>query len=311
MTLLVLLLPLVLVVVLTGALVLVVVALQRRGAAVPATVGPTLPDRIDRHQRLMRALSVVAGATVLLALPLALPSLTLVSVGPSDGATGVVPALLPLAVAILVVGVLLLGERAWPRPAGEVRTAPLTHRTLGSTSPTWLRRLTLGWAAALLVLLVTCGIVGDGTTVTAVSSDADSAVASSSGPFPGWPYGLPTLAVAAGLLALTWVALTTIRRRPAVVTLTATADEELRRHSSARVLRVTQAALGLTLAGNAFFAGTAIGSVGSGWPEMGVAAPWWGTLGPWLAGVGVLVAFAAVLALLPLPRRGADAGAPR
>ena len=229
-----------------------------------------------------------------LALILTLPALTRGVVGAfgPDGPTGLALALAPLAVAVAYCGAQLIGERTWPRPAGEVRAATLAVRTTATTSPRTLRVLTITWAIALVSVLIVCGILGDGNRYTHSYMTQQGLVTSSSGPFPGWPYGLPTLALTALLCLLAMATLITIRRRPAVPTLSDDEDVALRRRASTYLLVVVQSALGLTLAGNLAFAGFALRS--SDLAVAGIAA---------LSAAGLVALSTAVVATLAL---GAD-----
>ena len=253
-----------------------------------------LPNAIRTHAQRTRTIARAVAAVTVLALILTLPALTRGVVGAfgPDGPTGLALALAPLAVAVAYCGAQLIGERTWPRPAGEVRAATLAVRTTATTSPRTLRVLTITWAIALVSVLIVCGILGDGNRYTHSYMTQQGLVTSSSGPFPGWPYGLPTLALTALLCLLAMATLITIRRRPAVPTLSDDEDVALRRRASTYLLVVVQSALGLTLAGNLAFAGFALRS--SDLAVAGIAA---------LSAAGLVALSTAVVATLAL---GAD-----
>ena len=234
-------------------------SLDQHGTPNPSAA--SLPDAIREHAQRTRFGAWGTATLAVAILALTLPGLTrdvANAVGP-EGPTGLALALTPLAVAITYAGAQLIGERTWPRPAGQVRAATLTARSSATTSPRLLRVVTLTWAGALTALLLACGLLGDGTRYSYSYVTGQDEVTSSTGPFPGWPYGLPTLALAAIAGALTVATLATIRRRPAIATLDAAEDLKRRRRSSTHVLVATQSALGLTLAGNLAFAGSALG----------------------------------------------------
>ena len=86
-----------------------------------------------------------------------------------------------------------------------------------------------------------------------------------SGPFPGWPYGLPILIGAATVLVVTLGVLYLVARRPAVRGTSTTDDDLLRTVSATRVVRGAQLALGITLAGVTFFAGATASNAGWWW----------------------------------------------
>mgnify|MGYP001576123143 FL=1 len=263
------------------------------GRAATATAG-LLPHAIRTHAQRTRTIAWAVAAVTVLALILTLPALTRGVVGAfgPDGPTGLALALAPLAVAVAYCGAQLIGERTWPRPAGEVRAATLAVRTTATTSPRTLRVLTITWAIALVSVVIVCGILGDGNRYTHSYMTQQGLVTSSSGPFPGWPYGLPTLALTALLCLLAMATLITIRRRPAVPTLSDDEDVALRRRASTYLLVVVQSALGLTLAGNLAFAGFALRS--SDLAVAGIAA---------LSAAGLVALSTAVVATLAL---GAD-----
>lgn len=271
------------------------------GASEPWALGA--PDHVVRHARRTRVTAALVAVLATTAFVLGsqwLAPFVAVAVGPA-GPTGLALALAPLLVTFLYVLTSWIGERTWPRPAGEVRSASLAQRSLSSTSPAALRWMTLGWSAALTVVLVWCGLVGDGTLLTVTTGDGDDVVAaSSSGPFPGWPYAIPMLLALAATLLLTWSTLDNVRRRPAITTIPPDQDEGLRRGASGRVLRIAQLGTGLTLAGTLFFAGSAVRAAGQGWPTLGIDGPWWGVGGSWLMVAGPVIAIvSAIVALVP------------
>lgn len=267
-----------------------------------------LPERVARHARRTRWVPPTAGllaAVVLLAAQPALSSRVARAVGP-DGPTGLVLALVPLAVGLVWVGATAVAERTWPAPDGELRHAALAPRSVATTSPRLLRVLTATWGGLLVAVLVTCAIVGDGNSLVVTSGP----VTTSAGPFAGWAYGAPMLAAALALAGLTVLTLRLVRRRPAVPSITPEQDADLRRRTTGGALRVAQAAFGLTLGGTTLVAGVAVHGVTSGLTLNGEPAPAWGALAPWLVGAAWLVLLLAIAATVPWPARAARAAYP-
>ncbi|WP_163544248.1 hypothetical protein [Occultella kanbiaonis] len=198
---------------------------------------------------------------------------------------------------------LWVGEVTWPRPEGSVRTAALVRRTTVDVSPRLPWVMLLVWCGLLAGSVVVFGLIADGTSFTVVYDPprADGLVSSSAGPFPGWPYGVPILAVALLLAGVTQLVLRQVARRPAVAGVAPAADLALRRTSAARLLRGAQLAVGATLAGVLVVAGPPIGVVTES--ALGV---------PVMVAGGLVFLGAIVAAALPTPARRArlDGAAP-
>jgi hypothetical protein len=230
-----------------GAIVVVVVAATRR----PDTdlTGEVAAAR--RHGLVTSGLAIV----FMLLVPAALwPALSQVVPG------GYLLGTLPLIGAIGAQGVLLVGERTWPRPRGTVRTALVQPRSPGMFLRGGWATLTATCVVALAVVIATgrwLGRYDNGHSLHTVDYAPDGSMTErTASPFPGWDYGLPqTLALLVLLVSLALV-LRAITTRPAVVTADAATDLLLRRASAARTYRVTSFAVLLTLAGDLFFAGT-------------------------------------------------------
>lgn len=271
-----------------GIVAAVVLTFAQRSPALATPTPAELPDPVRLHSQRTNVATWSVAILTIVALAVTLPAITqqfVSAVGP-EGPTGLTLALAPLIVALVYTLARLVAERTWPRPDGQVRAATLANRSTAMTSPRGLRTITITWAMALLALLVGCGITGDGNRFTRSYLTDQGVITTSAGPFPGWPYGVPTLVVATLVSALTVLTLVTIRRRPAVATLDAPEDLALRRRASTHELVLVQSALGLTLAGNAAFAGFA-------WRSTGLTALGLGSLT-----AAVVIAIATVVASL-------------
>lgn len=199
---------------------------------------------------------------------------------------GLLAALGPSLAGLVFLAVTGVGEATWRRPSGTQRAAHLARRPLFSRAQPWAARALWAWAALLGVAVVVFGVIAepdgrsignaslDGCMVDGVPVPCDFGA---SGPFPGWPYGLPILLGAGTVLTATLGVLYLVARRPAVRGTSTAEDDLLRTVSATRVVRGAQLAIGVTLTGVAFFAGAT--AVNAGW--------WWG----WallLLAVGVL-----------------------
>lgn len=242
-----------------------------------------------RHELLVSSLAVLAAAVaavVLVAQPVSWPSWA--------PAPGVLQALTPFGVATVFALVRAVGEATWPRPHGEVRAAPLTRRTPWSLGGARLKGVVVT-AAALVIGLVLAGVTADETgrafATPPVTLPDGGAVSGSSGPYPGWAYGLPMLAGLVVAAVTTWLALTSITRRSPLAAVAAAQDAAVRRTSADRLLAGVQLCLGTAFAASAWMAGNAVLSRGlsieaNGYPVEDRALV--------IAGVALMVAAAAV-----------------
>ena len=199
---------------------------------------------------------------------------------------GLLAALGPSLAGMVYLGITAAGEATWRRPSGSERAAHLARRPLFSRAQPWAARVLWAWTILLAVTVVGFGAMAepdgrsvrtvgtDGCTVDGVPVPCDGGA---SGPFPGWPYGLPILLGTAAVVAATLGVLYLVARRPAVRGTSTDDDELLRTVSATRVVRGAQLALGITLAGVTFFAGTTASNAG-----------WWWGLPIILLAVGVL-----------------------
>ncbi len=244
-----------------AALVVLVVLLVMTSRATPGPL-PATAAAARRHAVVTTVLALTVGA-IALVVGLRIAALA------SGLRAGLVTGLVPVLGGLGFLAVHAIGEATWPRPAGELRRASLERRTVRDVSPRLMLRAVVVWTASLAVTLLAFGLVAADTGRAVTVTFAEST--STAGPFPGWFYGLPLFAAAAVVLAGTWGVLRQIATRPAVADAAPRWDLALRRLSAHRVLRGTQAVLGLTLVGVLWFAGTALRSAGSGSTVNGVA----------------------------------------
>lgn len=275
----------------------VVVLLARRAS-------PTLHETMAAARR--HAAAIAGTATVTLVLSL-LIGLSVVAARPLELLHGLLYGLVPAGAGVAFAVVHAIGERTWPRPTGTVRRAPLVRRTRHDVAPGRLRRTVHGTAVLLVVTLVIFGVVADGRAVSARWPEGEA----SSGPFPGWYYGVPLLVATFLVLAATEAALALVAGRPAVVGLDHDGDLALRRLSAHRLLRGCQLVLGITATGLLLVAGSALLRVG----DANDTLPGSGSLIHLVAGgvalLAALVVFAATFAVLTAPAPRLPATAPR
>ena len=187
---------------------------------------------------------------------------------------GLLAALGPSLAGLVYLAVTGVGEATWRRPSGTQRAAHLARRPLFSRARPWAARALWAWAVLLVSAVAVFGAIAepDGRSIGTTSLDGCALGGvpvpcdhGSSGPFPGWPYGLPVLIGAATVLVGTLGVLYLVARRPAVRGTSSIDDELLRTVSATRVVRGGQLALGTTLAGITFFAGATAGRAGWWW----------------------------------------------
>lgn len=255
-----------------------------------------------RHELLVSGLAFLAAtvaAIALIAQPVRWPGWA-----PAPGA---VQALTPFAVAAVFAMVRSAGELTWPRPRGAVRAAPLARRTPWSVGGSRLRWV-LGTAAALTLVLVAAGFTANETGRQFSSAPVnlpEGVLSSSSGPYPGWTYGVPMLLGLAATLAVTWVALSVITRRAPLHGLPAVHDAAVRRTSAGRLLAVVQLCLGGALGGVTIAAGSAVMSAGQNLYLNGADPGAYIRIGQAVGTAGLVVVVASVVAALVAvwPRR--------
>lgn len=132
------------------------------------------------------------------------------------GPPGMLLGLAPFAAVLMICLARIVGESRWPRPTGEVRTAPLVRRSVRDQGG-WRLVTFLGTAGALVAAFVAFGAAVAGPVVV-----------------------LLLLVVAAVL-----VALRVVTRRPPIGLLSPAQDDAIRRTSASRVLAGAQLWLGL------------------------------------------------------------------
>lgn len=193
-------------------------------------------------------------------------------------APGLAVALAPFLVASAFLAVHAVGERTWPQPVGAVRIAWLARRGVRELAP---RRVSaLGMTALVgLIGVIAFGLTAapDGRSVPLRLTPemvSQGVSGGASGPYPGWPYGLPVLVALGVVLLGTGGVLAMIARRPAVAGTRVEDDEALRRTSARRVLGGVQFLIGLTLSAMLLIAAGALGNsgyVGLAWSITGGA----------------------------------------
>ncbi|MDO8150936.1 hypothetical protein [Isoptericola sp. b408] len=275
----------------------------------PTDVGePTLAAR--RHEVLVSTAALLAAAVCAGAL-LAQP----VTWQPGTPAPGLLQALTPCAVAATFAAVRGVGELTWPRPRGEVRSAPLRRRTARTLGGARLRLMVMT-AGCLAATLVGFGLTADPTGrafPTGPVALADGGTLSgATGPYPGWPYGGPLLVAVLITLGVTGLALATIVRRPPLHGVPGHHDDAVRATSTARLLGAVQLCLGVTLGGVLAVGGMALRNAGSSLLLNGASPHGLVAVGTALALAGGAILLASVVAGLVTvaPRQAPDPATP-
>jgi hypothetical protein len=201
-----------------------------------------------RHET--RTSAAAATASIMMALALWIAAATW-------GEPGLLLGVAPFAAALTFSLARTVGEARWPRPTGEVRSAPLVRRSLRDQGG-WRLPLFVGTVAGLVVALVVFGVTAadDGRSVERVL-DAGRET-HSAGPYPGWALGVPVLVVLALAIGATFVALRAVTRRPPIGLLSPEQDDAIRRTSAARVLAGAQIWVGIGAAACLAFAAGAL-----------------------------------------------------
>lgn len=286
-----------------GLVMLVLVAVRGAAPSPSQAAGAAV-----RHAGVVHAVALAALTGALVAGP---AGVALLPLSPAQGRyLGLVPAAAGLAFA----AVHALGELTWPRPTGTVRRAPLTRRTVRDVAPRWLRVLASAWAALGAAVLVACGLVA--TPEGRAISRTFEAGSATSGPFPGWYFGVPLVAALVVVLVAGEVVLRLVAGRPVVTGAGPEWDLGLRRLSAHRVLRGVQLVLAWTVAGVLVVAGGALRNVadsgvgtGTGLDALGATAPGHAAAGVAALVLGAVVALAGTaVALVPGRPAHADAG---
>jgi hypothetical protein len=179
---------------------------------------------------------------------------------------GLLAALGPIVAGLMYLAITAAGEASWRPPSGPRRTAHLTRRPLFPRAAPWANRVLWLWVALLAAALLAFGAAAepDGRSI--------AGTASTSGPFPGWPYGIPILVGTALVVGATLGVLALVARRPAVRDTAPDDDSLLRTVSATRVVRGAQLSLGTTLAGVMFLAGTTASNAGRDWAWPAIVA---------------------------------------
>jgi hypothetical protein len=233
------------------ALIVLLVTAQGRPQDQDATVVAA-----RRHETRISAVAAAASIGVALALG---------SQVASGSPSGLLLGVAPLVAALTFCLVRAVGETRWPRPTGEVRSAPLVRRGVRDQGG-WRLAVFAGTAAGLAVALVVLGLTAadDGRSVErTVSPVGDAGIeVHGAGPYPGWDLGGPALLVLLLVVGAVFVALRVVTRRPPIGLLSPAQDDAIRRTSAARVLAGAQVWVGLGAAGYLAFAAGALFRVG-------------------------------------------------
>lgn len=180
-------------------------------------------------------------------------------------------AMLPALTALAAVVVSALGERFAPKPAGDSRVAVLGIRR--GTDAGRLRLLfTAGLVVSTVVLLVgALTAAPDGRSVTRTWAEGSG----TSGPYPGWAYGLPVGTALLVLALATWWALRAVDTRPAIEPTSEplALDRAVRLGSRIRVLRFAAAGALATAAGLSLQMGATLNSLAQSFRIATVDAP--------------------------------------
>lgn len=228
------------------------------------------------------------------ALVLAMASMAIAASSVRGLESGRITGLVLAAGGLTFLAVSAFGEITWPRPTGSVRTATLHRRTVRDVTPLPAALLLTIASGLLFVALAVGGLtaLSDGRSYgrTTLDSGGTVVMAWSSGPYPGWYYGVPLALAASAVLAACAGCLVLIARRPAISETSSAWDLALRQLSAQRMLR------GATLTVSA----TAV-------PVYGLLALPFLREGPWAVAVllvlGALASLGTTAAALALPAR--------
>lgn len=162
----------------------------------------------------------------------------------------------------------------------QPRSASLAQRTWWAQAPRPVMVALVGsWLATIATLVIT-GLTTTmdefGNPVFQAESLTYPQLVSTSGPYPGWGYGVPLLAALGLLIAATWLALRRISSTAALPAAEfARADAAWRRGSAEVVVLIALAGAGSTLSGVLAVTGLAVGGayrgVDSQWAAIGTA----------------------------------------
>ena len=271
-------------------IVLALLVLFAAIAAVTAIVAAVLRSKTsDAQVDARRRIRVMYGTAAILGLIFAALALALFPV--TTPVPGVLIAVAPSLAGIVFVIAATVGESFWPVPKGQQRGAFLTRRPMfANAGPMWA---VITWAVLLVFALVFFGFAAMPDGRSLAHPVWNPAVTGSSGPFPGWPYGIPILICSAVLVALTLYGLRTIARRPAVSGISPDVDAQLRHTSATNLVKGVQFSFAVSLGGVLMVAGTAGSNAGivdvDGYFAT-LAGHWWAYPAMTLAVVTIIVA---------------------
>lgn len=238
-----------------------------------------------------RRIRVLYGVATLLGLGFALLAFAVFPV--TTAVPGLLIALAPSLAGIVFVIAATVGESFWPVPKGQQRGAFLARRPMfanAAPAPLWASAT---WAVLLVAALVLCGFAATSDGRSIAHPIWNPNITGASGPFPGWPYGVPMLISSAVLVAVTLYALRVIARRPAVTGIDPDLDAQLRRTSATNLMKGVQLSFAVSLGGVLMVAGTAGSNAGivdvDGYFAT-LAGHWWAYPAMTLAVVTIIVA---------------------
>lgn len=170
-------------------------------------------------------------------------------------------------------GLLLFSASVPPRiPQPAQNSAALSRRYPWSFGPRWAFALPVAVAAAFIAFLVATGITsspGDDGLYRSISV-ADANTSSTAGPYPGWFYGLPLIAVTIVLAIATLLALHRVSVTPSLPNAElAELDGRWRSASTLVITKLSTSALLIYFGGTAFIAGNATNNVASRYTATG------------------------------------------
>ncbi|MEV8252817.1 hypothetical protein AB0O95_02505 [Rhodoglobus sp. NPDC076762] len=172
-------------------------------------------------------------------------------------------------------GLLLFAASAPLRIAQPARnSAELNRRHPWSFGPRWVFVLPLAIAAAFVALLVATGLTAsaDEMGLSRAITAADATTSSTAGPYPGWFYGVPLIAVTVVLAVSTLLALSRVSATPSLPNEgLAELDRQWRSVSTLVITKLSTSALLLYFGGTAFIAGQATRNVATTYTALGDA----------------------------------------
>lgn len=156
--------------------------------------------------------------------------------------------------AIAGVLVIIAGERRWPRPTGDIRSAAIAQRHARDLVPWFSTGMAAIGLTAAGLIIGACWVLGnspDGRTISGNVEPRDSsttATVATVGDFPGWSVGAVTLVGAAALLVTLALGCRSVAQRHALQGISPELDLQFRRSSIDRMVRIVAIAALVTTA---------------------------------------------------------------